>query len=63
MKITFFARIKCSLCKPNQSTYVFTVFVLQIMKIVGFDGSFKEFINKSRTNKRFYDDKKVATIC
>jgi len=36
------------------------VVLLQIIKDVGFEGSFKEFLEMLRTEKRFYYDTKVS---
>ena len=38
------------------------VVFLQIIKDVGFEGSFKEFLEMLRTEKRFYYDTKVSFI-
>ena len=36
--------------------------LLQIIKEVGFEGSFKEFLEMLRTEKRFYYDTKVSFL-
>jgi len=38
----------------------FLLTLLQIIKELGFEGSFKEFLEMLRTEKRFYYDTKVS---
>ncbi len=47
--------------RPTSLYYVFVFsVVLQIIKEVGFEGNFKEFLDMLRTGKRFYYDTKVS---
>ena len=42
--------------------YVFVFLLVQIIKEVGFEGNFKEFLEMLRTEKRFYYDTKVSFL-